>query len=249
MNNLTGFLYRLTKKYLLAITILCFAQMTWIYDHGQTLRDKQVSPNGILDLELAGPEEAAKIVRNWSGMPPVRERITFLYKTYLTLTGKPQQEILLTTVALNDIYWDFSFILFYTLLVFVALEASMKRWAISSSRDNHPQHFLPGIRRYLYRPESRLRIAFFIAGAIGLLDIIENAAMWYSLASSGDSVIPAAIPAILKFSLLTCSFLFILFTVFYSGIHLLLLKPGVIRDAFTRLLLRINDTSYRNPPS
>jgi hypothetical protein len=217
------------------------AQMAWLSDHGQALKKKDISPNGIGDLELANHDNINKLLYIWKEnkaeekIPYFQERLD---KTFQSTAPKTS----MIDIARNDIYWDFPFIVFYSAVVFLLLSYMLSFWRLW-----HLKTFLGMVHTSSYEVLSFLvgkknKIALIWAISIGLLDVIENLCMLNALANwEHQSVILPFWFASFKFILLIAAILFSLLTFLYFLILRALTSPQTIIEKFKRFAVKINN--------
>ena len=216
--------------------------MAWLADHGQALRNKDISANGIGDLELATDKNIYKLLKVWHNSSAV-ELQPFLIK--LLHGGKPDDTPhSLTDIAKTDIYWDFPFIVFYSALAFILLLKALSFWRLSHLKILLNLGFKSEYSSLAILSGKKVVIALVWAVTIGVLDVLENLAMLYALSNFEDNTVTIILPisfAAPKFILLFAGIIFILLTFIYFSILLLITSPTNLIERLRRLKTEIND--------
>lgn len=224
------------------VTIITIAQMAWLSDHGQALRNKDISANGIGDLELATDKNIYKLLKVWCNSTAVELQPFIVKLLHGGRTDNNPRNLI--EIAQTDIYWDFPFIVFYSALAYILLLKALSFWRLSHLRILLNLFYKSGYKSLAVLSSKKVGIALAWAATIGVLDVLENIAMLYALSNFEDNTVTIILPisfAAVKFTLLFAGIIFILLTFIYFSILLLITSPKNVIERVKTIATEIND--------
>lgn len=211
-NKITFESIRLSK---LTLCILCALVGSYMLDLGKSLKQSDISPSGIISLELADNSMATFIVKSW--------------KNDKTNIGSLNLE-----KARCSIYIDFFFILLYASLLYKFMLHTLEKWTgnfetfFGKKYDDLINNF---IKNY------KIKFSMFLVIIIGLLDVTENNLMLFKIKNTGNYYIPYF--AVLKFVLLAISIFFIFYSYIYWFLISYMGEENAFKNSLNKILIKI----------